>query len=157
MSKTNDALLINEGLKKNIFKMLTIAFEVSECAEKNCSLQKKNIMADKKTAALYTNFKGEQDIKKKLKLGEQYSENDITYEYNKCLMKHCNKTLINLMKLYRSIISTIPKSNPKRKKLDKIIDELELLVKKSQLNRNEYKIYLKNMAELMFIVKKQPT
>lgn len=45
-------------------------------------------------------------------------------------MKHCNKTLINLMKLYRSIISTIPESNPKRKKLDKIIDELELLVKK---------------------------
>jgi hypothetical protein len=48
------------------------------------------------------------------------------------------ETLINLMKLYRSIISTIPESNPKRKKLDKIIDELELLVKKNQLNRNEY-------------------
>ena len=143
MSKTN----------ANILKLFRIALEVSECTENHCAQHKKNIMANKTAAALYVNYRGEKDINKKLKLGEQYSKNDLMYEYNKCIMKHCNKLLNDLMKVNRLVISTIPHSNPKRKILDKLIDELEPLSKKKQLTRKEYKIYLKNIAELMFTIK----
>ena len=152
MSKTNNQLLINEALKKNVFKMLAITFELSECA-KNCSEQKNNMMADKKTAELYTNYKAEKDIQKKLNLGKEYGENKLIYKYNKCLMKHCNKIISDVIKLFRSIISAIPENDPTRKKLDKMIDELEILLKKKELTKKEYKTYIKNMAELIVIIK----
>lgn len=153
MSKTNNQLLINEALKKNVFKMLAITFELSECA-KNCSEQKNNMMADKKTAELYTNYKAEkEDIKKKLKLGKEYGENKLIYKYNKCLMNHCNKIICDVMKLLRSIISAIPENDPTRKKLDKMIDELEILLKKKELTKKEYKTYIKNMAQLIVLLK----
>jgi hypothetical protein len=154
MSKNDDALLINNVIKKNVFKLFAIYFELSECAEKNCSAEKKNIMANKNAADLYTNYKTEKNIKKKIELGEQYSENDLIYEYNKCLMKHCNKILNNLIILIKSIISTMPKSNSKQKNLDKMISELEILFKKHQLTKKEFKTYVKNMAELMLSIDK---
>jgi len=152
MSKTSNALLINEAKKRNVFKILQLAFELSECA-KNCSEQKNNIMADKTAAALYTNYRAEKDIKIKLKLGKQYSENNLIYENNKCLMKHCNKILGNVIKLFKSIISVISENDPTRKKLDKMADELETLLKNQQLTKKEYKTYVKNITELMFVIK----
>ena len=153
MSKNTDASLINEVIKKNVMKLFAIYFELKICAEKHCSQQKKNIMNDKKTADLHTNYTNEKDIKKKLELRKQYSENDLMYEYNKCVVKDCNKILNNTMKLFKSIISTVPESDLKRKELDKMIVELEKLFKKNTLTKKDHKTYIKRITELMFTIK----
>jgi hypothetical protein len=148
--------MTKKGLNKNlinIFKMVAILSDMVECAKKNCSEQKEKIMADNKTATLYNNYNFEKHINNKLILAEQYSENDIIYDYNKCRIKNCTKILNNLMILFRSIIDTLSITDEKRGELNKMIVELETLFKKKELSKEEFKMYVKNITVLMSNIK----
>jgi hypothetical protein len=149
-NKTNKTL--NQNII-NILKMVAILSDMVECANKNCSKQKEKIMANNNTATLYNNYNFEKNIDNKLKLAEKYSENDIIYDYNKCRIKSCNKILINLMILFRSIIDTLSITDEKRGELNKMIVELEPLFKKKELTKEEFKMYVKNISILMSNVK----
>jgi len=150
LQKTNKTL--NQNII-NILKMVAILSDMVECANKNCSEQKEKIMANNNTATLYNNYNFEKNIDNKLILAEKYSENDIIYDYNKCRIKSCNKILINLMILFRSIIDTLSISDEKRGELNKMIVELEPLFKKKELTKEEFKMYVKNISILMSNVK----
>jgi hypothetical protein len=150
LQKTNKTL--NQNII-NILKMVAILSDMVECANKNCSEQKEKIMANNNTAILYNNYNFEKNIDNKLILAEKYSENDIIYDYNKCRIKSCNKILINLMILFRSIIDTLSITDEKRGELNKMIVELEPLFKKKELTKEEFKMYVKNISILMSNVK----
>jgi hypothetical protein len=150
LQKTNKTL--NQNII-NILKMVAILSDMVECANKNCSEQKEKIMANNNTATLYNNYNFEKNIDNKLILAEKYSENDIIYDYNKCRIKSCNKILINLMILFRSIIDTLSITDEKRGELNKMIVELEPLFKKKELTKEEFKMYVKNISILMSNVK----
>jgi uncharacterized protein YjcR len=143
---------LNKTLNKNlinIFKMVAILSDMVECAKKNCSEQKEKIMANKKANSLFNNYNKETDIKKKLKLANQYSRNNIIYEYTKCNVKYCKKIFSDLINLIKSFISVLPENDQKRVNLNKMITELETLFKKDELTKKEYNIYIKNITKLM--------
>jgi hypothetical protein len=106
-------------------------------------------MANKKANSLFTNYNKETDIKKKLKLANQYSRNNIIYEYTKCNVKYCKKIFSDLLNLIKSVISVLPGNDQKRITLDKMIIELETLFKKEELTKEDLKIYIKNITKLM--------
>lgn len=147
---------LNKGLNKNlinIFKMIAISSDLVECAKKHCLEQKNKIMEDKETAILHKNYKSEKNIDKKLIFAQQYSENDIIYNYNKCLIKNCTKILNDLMIFLRSIINTLTIKNEERVELNKMIVELETLFKKKELTKEEFKIYNNNITILLNTIK----
>ena len=128
---------------------MTLSFEVMQCTKENCSEQKEKIMANKKANSLFTNYNKETNIQKKLKLANQYSRNNIIYEYTKCIVKYCNKMLNDVINLLKSIIYILPENNPKRLKLDNMIAELKTLLKTNFLTKKEFKKYIENITELM--------
>lgn len=146
----------NKGLNKNlinIFKMIAISSDLVECTKKHCLEQKNKIMEDKETVILYKNYKSEKNIDKKLIFAQQYSENDIIYNYNKCLIKNCTKILNDFMIFLRSMIDTLTIKNEERIELNKMIVELETLFKKKELTKEEFKIYNNNITVLLNIIK----
>jgi len=140
---------MDKEFAKKIGEMMKILFEISECSKKNCSAEKNKMMANKKTAELYNKFNAETNNENKIKLLNQIYKNNLIYKYDKCVVKHCNKIFNNFMKFLRSFISIIPSSNPKRAKLENMITELEKLFINENLSKAQYKIYTKNIAELM--------
>ena len=101
------------------------------------------------TIILFNNYNKETNIKKRLKLANQYSRNNIIYEYTKCNVKYCKKIFSDLINLIKSVISVLPENDQKRVTLDKMIIELETLFKKEELTKEELKIYIKNITKLM--------
>ena len=140
---------MNSNFSKKIGELMKISFELLECSKQNCSEQKEKIMANKKANSLFTNYNKETDIKKKLKLANQYSRNNIIYEYTKCNVKYCKKIFSDLINLIKSFISVLPENDQKRVNLNKMITELETLFKKDELTKKEYNIYIKNITKLM--------
>jgi len=140
---------MNSEFSKKIGELMKISFELMECSKQNCSEQKEKIMANKKANSLFNNYNKETDIKKKLKLANQYSRNNIIYEYTKCNVKYCKKIFSDLINLIKSFISVLPGNDQKRITLDKMITELETLFKKDELTKKEYNIYIKNITKLM--------
>jgi hypothetical protein len=140
---------MNSNFSKKIGELMKISFELLECSKENCSEQKEKIMANKKANSLFTNYNKETDIKKKLKLANQYSRNNIIYEYTKCNVKYCKKIFSDLLNLIKSVISVLPGNDQKRITLDKMIIELETLFKKEELTKEDLKIYIKNITKLM--------
>jgi hypothetical protein len=140
---------MNSNFSKKIGELMKISFELLECSKQNCSEQKEKIMANKKANSLFTNYNKETDIKKKLKLANQYSRNNIIYEYTKCNVKYCKKIFSDLLNLIKSVISVLPGNDQKRITLDKMIIELETLFKKEELTKEDLKIYIKNITKLM--------
>lgn len=140
---------MNSDFSKKIGELMKISFELMECSKQNCSEQKEKIMANKKANSLFNNYNKETNIKKKLKLANQYSRNNIIYEYTKCNVKYCKKIFSDLINLIKSVISVLPENDQKRVTLDKMIIELETLFKKEELTKEELKIYIKNITKLM--------
>ena len=149
LEENNNNTLINKNYKKIIVKVMTLSFEVMQCTKENCSEQKEKIMANKKANSLFTNYNKETNIQKKLKLANQYSRNNIIYEYTKCNVKYCKKIFSDLINLIKSVVSVIPENNQKRVNLNKMINELETLFKKDELTKKEYSIYIKNITKLI--------
>jgi hypothetical protein len=54
------------------------------------------MLTDKKAANLYNDFSMLKDIERKLKLMNEFTDNKIIYEYEKCVFKHCKKYIMNL-------------------------------------------------------------
>lgn len=140
---------MDKDFAKKIGEMMKISFELMECSKKNCSEEKKKIMADKKTADLYLKYNLEKNKENKLKLLNALSKNNIIFEYDKCVIKHCKKIFNDLMKIIKSFVDILPKSNPKRDKIYKMAGELETLFNTSVLTKKQYKIYTKNIIELL--------
>lgn len=144
---------MNKDFAKKIGEMMKISYSLIECSIKNCSEEKKKIMANKKTAALYIKYNTEQNIENKLKLLNKLNKNNIIYNYDKCVIKHCKNIFNDLMKILKSFINIIPETNPKRERLDKMIIELDILFNTSKLTKKQYKIYTKNITELLASIK----
>jgi hypothetical protein len=136
-------------------EIFLILIELVKCSKKNCSQQKKKINADKKTKDLYDKYNLEQNLKIKLKLANEISKNNIIYEYDKCVVKHCNNIFNDFIKMLKIIaVSKIPpKNSQKLKQFNKIIIELETLFNTSDLTVEKYETYAKNITELMESVK----
>ena len=140
---------MSEDFSKKIGQLMKLSFELIDCSKKNCSKQKKKLMTNKKTGPLYIAYTTETDTHKKLKLLNELSKNNIAYQYDKCVVNHCKKIFKDLMKLLRTFISVIPHTNPKREKLDNMLTKLEKLFTTDKLTKKDYKIYTKNITELM--------
>jgi hypothetical protein len=138
-----------------ISEIMKILFELVKCSNKNCSQQKKKINANKKTKDLYDKYNSEQNFKIKLKLANEISKNNIIYEYDKCVVKHCNNIFNDFIKILKIIaVSKIPPENSEKlKQFNKIVIELETLFSTSNLTKEKYETYAKNITELMESVK----
>lgn len=136
-------------------EIFLILIELVKCSNKNCLQQKKKINADKKTKDLYDKYNSEQNFKIKLKLANEISKNNIIYEYDKCVVKHCNNIFNDFIKILKIIaVSKIPPENSEKlKQFNKIVIELETLFNTSDLTEKQYKTYAKNITELMESVK----
>jgi hypothetical protein len=140
---------MDKEFSEKIGEMMKIMFEISECSKKNCSAEKNKMMANKKTAELYNKYNRETNHENKIKLLNQIYKNNLIYKYNKCVVKHCKKIFNDYINFFRSFISIIPDSNSKRAKLENMITEIEKIFINDNLSKSQYKIYTKNIAELM--------
>jgi hypothetical protein len=142
-------------MSNKISEILKILFELVKCSNNNCLEQKKKINADKKTKDLYDKYNSEQNFKIKLKLTNEISKNNIIYEYDKCVIKHCNNIFNDFIKILKIIaVSKIPAENSEKlKQFNKIVIELETLFSTSDLTKKQFKTYAKNITELMESVK----
>ena len=75
---------------------------------------KMKLMNDKKFIAIDAKYKSE---KKKDKLLDTISKNELLYNYNKCILNNCKK-------IFKNFLDKLPKSTPDYDKLHKMIDEL---------------------------------
>ncbi len=142
---------MNKNLQKKMDKLLTIYVKIGKCMGKNCSQQHKKMLTDKKAANLYNDFSMLKDIERKLKLMNEFTDNKIIYEYEKCVFKHCKKIYNELIKLFRSFVSVIPNTNPKRTELENMITEMEIsLNKNTSLTKKEYKMYVKTISTILY-------
>jgi hypothetical protein len=141
---------MSKNLENKMDKLINIFTIADKCVTKNCSQQKNNIMADKKASNLYHDFTMLKDIDRKIKLMNEYTDNKIIYEYEKCVFNHCKKIYYDLIKLLKSLLTEIPYSNPKRAELENMIIEIETsLNKNTSFTKKEYKMYIINISKLL--------
>jgi hypothetical protein len=145
--------MINKKLNKTLVKMMKLSVEVMKCSKENCSKEKNKIMANKKAVTLFNIYNFEENAEKKLKIANHYTKNNIIYEYTKCIIKYSKKMINDILNLIKSIISVIPKNNPKLIYLDNLIIEVKILLKKDELTKKEFKKYIENITELMNTIK----
>jgi hypothetical protein len=130
--------------------MLKIALSLMSCSAKSCSEQKKKIMSDPIKSKLYVEYSLEKDANKKIQLLKKLNKNDIVYEYDACIFKHCNDILKSLMEIVKTHVNTMDKTTGNYKKLisliniiNKIIDNPNLITKKEHIT------YIRDMTKLM--------
>ena len=141
---------MSKNLENKIDKFLNIFIKADKCITKNCSQQKNKLMADKKASNLYHDFTMLKDIDRKIKLMNEFTDNKIIYEYEKCVFKHCKKIYYDVIKLLKLLLTEIPNSNPKRIELENMIIEIETsLNKNTSFTKKEYKMYFKNIPKLL--------
>jgi hypothetical protein len=69
--------------------------KLQACSSKNCSDLKMKLMNDKKYIAIDAKYKSEKNEKKKDKLLDTISKNELLYNYNKCILNNCKKIFKN--------------------------------------------------------------
>ena len=138
-----------DKVKENVLKLMKTTGELTACYSKNCGVLKIKLMDDKEYLALNTQYIKMKQSKKKDKLLDKLNENEVLYNYNRCILKNCKNIYKNLLNIMKINLSTIPKTNHKYKEANDIISELEKLMNsKEVLTKEENKLYLKNSRNL---------
>ena len=134
---------------KKIGEMMSILLSLMECSKKNCSKEKQEVEKNKELYAKYLKLNTITDTNEKLKLMNELSKNNIIFKYDKCVFKFCKEILKNLINMLKTLASTIPKTNPKYNTINKMINELDILFKKTNYTKKEHKIFITNFTQIM--------
>ena len=89
------------------------------------------------------------DVNEKAKLINELSKNNTIYKYDKCVFKYCKEILKKIINMFLTIASNIPKTNPKYNTINKMINELDILFKKSNYTKKDHKLFITNFTQIM--------
>lgn len=134
---------------KKIGEMMRILFSLMECSKKNCLKEKQEIEKNKELIEKKARLNLTTDANEKIKLINELSKNNIIFKYDKCVFKYCKEILKNLINMLKTLASTIPKTNPKYNTINKMIEELDILFKKTNYTKKEHKIFITNFTQIM--------
>jgi hypothetical protein len=139
----------------DVYKLMQETSKLQACSSKNCSDLKMKLMNDKKFIAIDAKYKSEKNEKKKDKLLDTISKNELLYNYNKCILNNCKKIFKKFFNIIKVVLNKIPKSHPDYDKLHKMIGELEDFFKLKNMTKEQHEIYVKNIEKLMTAISKQ--
>jgi len=131
----------------DLYKLMRETSKLQTCSSKNCSDLKIKLMNDK--------YKSEKNEKKKDKLLDTISKNELLYNYNKCILNNCKKIFKNFLNVIKVVFNKLPKSTPDYDKLHKMIGELDNFYKLKDITKEQHEIYVKNIEKLMTAISKQ--
>ena len=137
---------------EKIEDMINIGLLLLKCSNDTCMSQKIEIGKNKKLLEKYAKFDNITDNNEKAKLLAELTNNIKVYEYEKCVFNNCKeilKNLINSLKI--SISSNIPKTDEKYKKINVIINKLNVLFAKktyTKKDHNEFTLYYSELLSL---------
>ena len=134
---------------KKIGEMMSILFSLMECSKKNCLKEKQAIEKNKDLNAKNTRLNLTTDDNEKAKLINELSKNNTIFKYDKCVIKYCKEILKKLINMFLTIASNIPKTNPKYNAINKMINELDILFKKSNYTKKDHKLFITNFTQIM--------
>ena len=134
---------------KKIGEMMSILFSLMECSKKNCLKEKQAIEKNKDLNAKNTRLNLTTDVNEKAKLINELSKNNTIFKYDKCVFKYCKEILKKLINMFLTIASNIPKTNPKYNAINKMINELDILFKKSNYTKKDHKLFITNFTQIM--------
>jgi hypothetical protein len=139
----------------DVYKLMQETSKLQACSSKKCSDLKMKLMNDKKYIAINAKYKSEKNEKKKDKLLDTISKNELLYNYNKCILNNCKKIFKNFLNVIKLVLNKLPKSTPDYDKLHKMIGELEDFFKLKNITKEQHEIYVKNIDKLMTAISKQ--
>ncbi len=134
---------------KKIGEMMSILFSLMECSKKNCIKEKQEIEKNKDLVAKKARINLTTDVNERVKLINELSKNNTIFKYDKCVFKYCKEILKKIINMLKTIASNIPKTNPKYNIIDKMINELDILFKKTNYTKKDNKIFITNFTEIM--------
>ena len=144
-----------DNVKENVLKLMKTTGELTACYSKNCGVLKIKLMDDKEYLALNTEYKNMKPTEKKDNLLDKLNENEVLYNYNKCILKNCKNIYKNLLNIMKINLKTLPKTNHEYKEANDIISELEKLMNSKEVFTKEVnKLFLKNSRNLAAIMSK---
>jgi isocitrate/isopropylmalate dehydrogenase len=141
---------MDKEYKLQLNKILKVAFEIMNCSKKHCLEKRDKIMNNKETAALFMQYNAEKNTNKKIKLLAKLNEdNNIIYEYDKCVFMNCKNGMKDLMTIFKKHVEEIPKTHPNYKKLHNIVNSLNNLVDNPEtIDKKKYIKYIRDMNNL---------
>ena len=144
-----------DKVKENVLNLMKKTGELTACYSKNCGILKIKLTDDKEYVSLNTEYIKMKQSKKKDKLLDKLSENEVLYNYNRCILKNCKNIYKNLLNIMKINLKTLPKTHPKYKDINYIITELENLMNSNTVfTKEENKLFLKNSRNLAAIMSK---
>jgi hypothetical protein len=140
----------NKKFNQNISKLMKKTAELATCYSNKCGVLKNKLEEDKDYMTTIIQAITMNKSKKKDKLLDKLSKNELLYNYNKCILKNCKNIYKNLLNIMKININTLPKTYPKYKEMNYYISELEKLINvKTLLTKEENKLFIKNSHNLM--------
>jgi hypothetical protein len=140
----------NKKLNENVSKLMKKTAELATCYSNKCGVLKNKLEEDKDYMSSIIQSITMNKSKKKDKLLDKLSKNELLYNYNKCILKNCKKIYKNLLNILKININILHKTYPKYKEMNYYISELEKLINvKTLLTKEENKLFIKNSHNLM--------
>ena len=140
----------NKKFNQNISKLMKKTAELATCYSNKCGVLKNKLQEDKDYMSSIIQSITMNKSKKKDKLLDKLSKNELLYNYNKCILKNCKKIYKNLLNIIKINLNILPKTYPKYKEMIYYISELEKLINsKTLLTKEENKLFIKNSHNLM--------
>ena len=145
----------NKKLNENVSKLMKKTAELATCYSNKCGVLKNKLEEDKDYMSSIIQSITMNKSKKKDKLLDKLSKNELLYNYNKCILKNCKNIYKNLLNIMKINLKTLPKTNHEYKEANDIISELEKLMNsKKVFTKEENKLFLKNSRNLAAIMSK---
>jgi|694.fasta_scaffold02753_39 hypothetical protein len=140
----------NKKFNQNISKLMKKTAELATCYSNKCGVLKNKLEEDKDYMTTIIQAITMNKSKKKDKLLDKLSKNELLYNYNKCILKNCKNIYKNLLNIIKINLNILPKTYPKYKEMNYYISELEKLINvKTLLTKEENKLFIKNSHNLM--------
>jgi len=140
----------NKKFNQNISKLMKKTAELATCYSNKCGVLKNKLEEDKDYMTTIIQSITMNKSKKKDKLLDKLSKNELLYNYNKCILKNCKSIYKNFLNIMKININILHKTHPKYKEMNYYISELEKLINvKTLLTKEENKLFIKNSHNLM--------
>ena len=137
-------------LNENVSKLMKKTAELATCYSNKCGVLKNKLEEDKDYMSSIIQSITMNKSKKKDKLLDKLSKNEMLYNYNKCILKNCKSIYKNLLNIMKININILHKTYPKYKEMNYYISELEKLINvKTLLTKEENKLFIKNSHNLV--------
>ena len=140
----------NKKFNQNISKLMKKTAELATCYSNKCGVLKNKLEEDKDYMSSIIQSITMNKSKKKDKLLDKLSKNEMLYNYNKCILENCKKIYKNSLNIMKININILHKTYPKYKEMNYYISELEKLINsKTLLTKEENKLFIKNSHYLI--------